>query len=348
MKESNSMDSINFVGMTLGLPEQFETALAQALEVDVAPLAGIEFSSVIVLGLGGSGVSGDIVSAVLAPECKVPVIVSKHYELPAFVDSSTLVIAVSYSGTTEETLTAVKTAQTKNAPMVVVCSGGDLANLAEKSSSPVIRYSAPSSLQPRAGMGALISPIMVALDKLGIYEHGIRDIQSAIKATKLRRDECKDINAKNTATELAKKIGPTIPLIYGGGALGAVAAYRFKCDVNENAKTQAFWHYYPELNHNELVGFGQNGDVTRQLITLVELRHDFEHKQVQRRFEISRELIRETLHDIVEVKAYGDTAFAQLVDLAYVGSLTSVYMAIEAGVDPGPVDIIWELKNALS
>ncbi len=342
------MDSINFTGMTLGLPEQFSTAIEQAKAVDLASFADIEFSSILVLGMGGSGVSGDIVSATLAPECAIPVVVTKNYELPAFVNSTTLVIAVSYSGKTEETLSAVKSAQEKSAPMIVVCSGGDLADIAQNSVSPCVRYSAPDALQPRAGMGALIAPIMVALDKLGLYGKGISDCESAIKQLTKRRDECKDPNAENTASELVTKIGNTIPLIYGGGQLGAVAAYRFKCDINENAKTPAYWNVYPELNHNEIVGFGQNGDLTRQVLTLIEFRHDYEHKQVQRRFEISRELIRETLHDVVEVRASGDTPFAQLCDLMYIGSLTSVFMALKASVDPGPVDVIWELKNALA
>jgi len=342
------MDSIDFTGMTHALPEQFQSALEKADSVDVNDLMGIDFSSILVLGMGGSGVSGDIVSAVLASACKIPVNVSKNYELPAFVNSRTLVIAVSYSGKTEETLSAVKTAQEKSAPMIVVCSGGDLAEIAQNSKSPCVRFSAPDALQPRAGMGALIAPIMVALDKLGLYDQGISDCESAIKQLIKRRDECVDPNSKNTASEIVNKIANTIPLVYGGGQLGAVAAYRFKCDINENAKTPAYWHSYPELNHNEIVGFGQNGDLTRQILTLIEFRHDFEHKQVQRRFEISRELIRETLHDIVEVRAQGDTAFAQLCDLMYIGSLTSVYMALKAGVDPGPVDVIWELKNALA
>jgi len=342
------MDSIDFMGMTHSLPEQFQSALELAKEVDISALEGTEFSSILVIGMGGSGVSGDIVSAVLSPECKIPVNVSKNYELPGFVDSKTLVIAASYSGKTEETLSAVSAAQEKSAPMIVVCSGGELAEIAKNSESPCVRYSAPDDLQPRAGMGALIAPIMVALDKLGLYAHGISDCESAIEQLKKRRDECVDPSSENTASDLVNKIANTIPLVYGGGALGAVAAYRFKCDVNENAKTPAFWNAYPELNHNEIVGFGQNGDLTRQILTLIEFRHDFEHKQVQRRFEISRELIRETLHDVVEVRAQGGTAFAQLCDLMYVGSLASVYMALKAQVDPGPVDIIWELKNALA
>lgn len=342
------MDSINFLGMTLSLPEQFQAALDSAKVVDVSVIENSTFTSIVVLGMGGSGVSGDIVSSVLAPSCKVPVIVSKNYELPAFVGPETLVIAASYSGMTEETLSAVKMSQDQKAPLVAVCSGGQLANIAENSATPSVHYSAPSEMQPRAAMGALIAPIFVVLSKLGLFEEGIAECESAIRQATIRRDECMDPTQKHIVSELMQKISTTIPILYGGGALGAVAANRFKSDVNENAKAPAYWHFYPELCHNEIVGYGQMGDVTRQLFTLVELRHDYEHKQVQRRFEISRELIRETLHDIVEVRAGGDTRLAQLVDLCYIGSLTSVFMAIEAGVDPGPVDVIWELKNALA
>ena len=342
------MDSINFLGMTHSLPEQFQIALDNAKVVDVSPLESIEFSSIIVLGMGGSGVSGDIVAATLAPACKVPVTVSKNYELPAFVGPTTLVIAASYSGTTEETLSAVKMAQEQNAPMIAVCSGGELAQIAENSKTPCVRYSAPADMQPRAAMGALVAPIFVALDKLGLFEQGIAEVQAAVKQVTRRRNECKDPNEDHIVSELVRRISTTIPVVYGGGALGAVAANRFKSDFNENAKSPAYWHYYPELCHNEIVGYGQHGDVTRQLFTLIELRHDYEHKQVQRRFEISRELIRETLHDIIEVKAQGESRLAQLIDLCYIGSMASVYLAMEAGVDPGPVDIIWELKNALA
>src|SRR5690554_5675403 len=127
------MDSINFLGMTLSLPEQFRQALEEAKKVDVSAIDSSSITSIIVVGMGGSGVSGDIVAATLAPECAVPVIVSKNYELPAFVSEHTLVIAPSYSGTTEETLAAVRSAQEARAPMIVVCAGGDLADIAAQS-----------------------------------------------------------------------------------------------------------------------------------------------------------------------------------------------------------------------
>jgi glucose/mannose-6-phosphate isomerase len=348
MTNDKYIDSIGYVDMTMSLPEQFAEAVAQAQKVDVSHIDTNALTSIIVLGLGGSGVSGDIISAVVAPECRLPVVVSKNYELPAFVDEKTLVVAVSYSGSTEETISAVEQAQKKNAPLIIICSGGRLAEMADASTTPTARYSAPTGLQPRAAMGALIGPLFVAFDKLGLVKDGIAQCEAAIIQATKRRDECKDPTSKNTATELVKKISTTIPVIYGGGALGAVAAYRFKCDVNENAKCPAYWAYYPELNHNELVGYGQMGDVTRQMFTLIELRHSYEHPQVQRRFDISRELIREALHDVISIQAEGDGRLAQLVDLTYIGSITSVFMALETGVDPGPVDVIWTLKNALA
>jgi glucose/mannose-6-phosphate isomerase len=153
--------------------------------------------------------------------------------------------------------------------------------------------------------------------------------------------------ASGPARELARRIGTTIPIFYGGGALGAVAAQRWKCDVNENAKAPAFWNAYPELDHNEICGWGQHGDVTRQLFTLVELRHDFEHEQVGRRFALTRALIEETLAQVLEVRAEGDGRLSQVLDLMYVGDWASCYLALDHDVDPGPIDAIFQLKDAL-
>jgi glucose/mannose-6-phosphate isomerase len=164
-----------------------------------------------------------------------------------------------------------------------------------------------------------------------------------------RRDKCRPevAGAANPAREIARKIGTTIPIFYGGGALGAVAALRWKSDVNENAKGPAFWSAYPELDHNEICGWGQHGDVTRQIFTLVELRHDFEHEELGRRFELTRALIEETLAQVLEVRAEGDGRLAQLLDLMYMGDWTSCYLALDHDVDPGPIDAIFQLKDAL-
>jgi glucose/mannose-6-phosphate isomerase len=122
---------------------------------------------------------------------------------------------------------------------------------------------------------------------------------------------------------------------------------RWKGDVNENAKAPAFWNTFPELDHNEICGWGQHGDVTRQVMTLVELRHDFEHLQVARRVEATRAIVEETLAQVLEVRAAGEGRLAQLLDLMYVGDWVSVYLAHDAGVDPGPIEAIARLKEEL-
>ena len=138
------------------------------------------------------------------------------------------------------------------------------------------------------------------------------------------------------ARELARQIGRTIPLIYGGGALGAVAAYRWKCDVNENAKAPAFWNTYPELDHNEICAWGQHGDVTRQLMTLVELRHGFEHDAAAPAVRRDARDHRRVRAPVLSVEAEGEGRLAQLLDLMYVGDWTSCYLALQNDVDPGP------------
>jgi glucose/mannose-6-phosphate isomerase len=165
-----------------------------------------------------------------------------------------------------------------------------------------------------------------------------------------RRDRCVPAidGQANPAREIARRIGRTLPLIYGGGALGAVAAMRWKCDINENAKAPAFWNTHPELDHNEICAWGQHGDVTRQLLTVVELRHGFEHPRLEPRFAFIRELMREAVHEILEVRAEGEGRLAQLLDLMYVGDWTSCYLALQNDVDPGPIDAIFELKERLA
>src|SRR5207237_6063832 len=153
---------------------------------------------------------------------------------------------------------------------------------------------------------------------------------------------------RNVAVDIARRIGRTIPLVHGGGAVGATAAQRWKTQVNENANAPAFWSSQPELCHNEIQGWGQHGDVTRQVITLVTLRQDAEHPQVARRFDIVAELMREVVADIVEVEAEGDGELAQLLDLILLGDFVSLELAAREGIDPGPVPALVSVEKAIS
>jgi glucose/mannose-6-phosphate isomerase len=191
-------------------------------------------------------------------------------------------------------------------------------------------------------------PPLVVLEHFGLYRGGLTWIDEAITQLRIRRDALEAAGDACEAARVARKIGRTMALIHGGGAIGGVAAQRWKTEINENAKAPAWWSVQPELCHNEVVGWAQNGDVTRQVITAVALRHDAEHPQVDRRFELVGEIMREVVADVIEVRAAGEGDLAQLFDLILFGDYVSLWMAVQAGVDPGPVPVLGELKAALA
>jgi glucose/mannose-6-phosphate isomerase len=306
------------------LPEQVAAAIGAGRNLDGLP-DHKSVEQVVVLGMGGSGLAGDVLVAVAGPFLPVPVTVVKSYELPDFVGQGSLVFAISFSGDTEETVEAAGESFEAGASLVAVTGGGALGRLAEEWGAPIVPV--PQSIpQPRSALGAMA-------------------IELAVEQLRRRRDQL--LSSRSESEEIARRIGRTIPLIYGAQAVGAAAAVRWKNQVNENAKSPAFCSVYPELGHNELAGWGQLGDVTRQVLTLVNLRHDAEHPQVARRFEIVTEMVREVMSDVIEVRAKGEGDLAQLLDLAMIGDFVSLHLAAAEGVDPGPVPALSELKRRL-
>ena len=344
MSALDAVDSMGMLAAAAGLPEQVEAAVGYSTDlVGLPDRRGIE--NVVVLGMGGSGVAGDFLIGTAGPFLPVPVVVVKSYVLPAFVSDATLVFAISFSGDTEETIEAASEAAVQGARVVAVTKGGELGKLAEAWGAPLVRL--PDDIpQPRAGIGALAVPPLVVLEEMGLFPGAKRWIAEAVAQLKTRRDAL--VKDGNAAQRLARRIGRTIPLVYGGGGIGTVAAMRWKTQFNENAKVPAFWNTQPELCHNEVAAWGQHGDLTRQAITLIALRHDDEHPQVQRRFELVYELLDEVVASIEEVSAEGDGAIAQLLDLVLLGDMTSIHLALEQGVDPGPVPALDHVKAGLS
>ncbi len=340
-----TLDTLGMFAATADLPEQVAAAAERARGLGgLRDPAAIE--QVVLIGMGGSGIAGDVVAAIAAPMLAVPVLAVKSYECPAFVNTHSLVFAVSASGDTAETLQAAADAADAGATMVAITGGGKLAQLAATWNAPTIRV--PATIpQPRSGVGAMSIPPLVVLDEMGLYRGGQYWIEAAVHQLRLRRDELVGAGESSPAATVARRIGRTIPLIHGGGAIGAVAAERWKTQVNENAKAPAFWSVQPELCHNEVCGWGQHGDVTRQVITAIALRHDGEHPQLERRFDLVAELLQEVVADTIEVRAEGDGDLAQLLDLILFGDYVSLWMAVHAGIDPGPVPVLVELKDLL-
>ncbi len=342
-------DTLGFLDAVAGLPEQLTAAHAAAAQIDadVFP-AGNEIHNIVVLGMGGSGIAGDVLASVANGSLPVPVTVLKQYRTPAFVGPHTLAFALSYSGDTEETMSMAAGAIEAGARVVAVSSGGALADLATRNGG--VHIACPPGYMPRAALGALVAPLFVTLFRMGLLPSAHDLLVGAQDQLARRRDACAPgvTGDANTARLLARKIGRTIPLVYGGGALGAVAAMRWKADINENAKAPAFWNTHPELDHNEICGFGQHGDVTRQLLTLIELRHGFEHERLAPRFAGVREQIEECVVQVLEVRSEGEGRLAHLLDLMYLGDWVSCYLALENDVDPGPIPAIDTLKDLLA
>ena len=338
-----AVDSLDMWGAAAGLPEQVEAAVSAARGLAVPRRERVE--NVVVLGMGGSGIAGDVLVATAAPFMPVPVTVVKSYEAPDYVGTGSLVFAVSFSGDTEEIVEAATDSYEAGASLIVVAGGGALTALADDWKVPVVPVPADIP-QPRAALGALAVPPLVLLEEIGLFPGAVQWVDQAVDQLRRRRDEL--LRPGNPAEEVAHIIGRSIPLVYSSGALGAAAALRWKAQVNENAKCPAFFNVYPELCHNEVAGWGQHGDATRQLMTLVNLRHDAEHPQVSRRVDLVSEVLLEVVADVTEVRAAGEGDLAQLLDLALVGDFVSLHLAGNEGIDPGPVPVLADIKLELA
>lgn len=334
-------DSIGLLEATAGLGGQLEAALAGP-----APQPGSgEFQNVVVLGMGGSGVAGAVAAALGASRSRVPILPVSGYSAPSFVSSSSLVFAVSFSGETEETLEAAGQAAAKGARLVAITQGGSLAELAQTNGGVV--FEVPAGIpQPRAGLGWMVALLLLGLEQAGLLPGAREELEQAARQLGRRHDEL--VAGQGAAAELARRIGRTIPLCHGAAGLGEVAARRFKTQVNENAKAPAFAGGEPEVCHNELCGFGQSGDVTRQLLTLVSFRLPSDGRQLGRRFGLFAELVDEAIAGHVELVGEGEGELACFFDLVATGDFASLHLAAAEDVDPGPVPVLAEVKRRLA
>lgn len=337
------LDTLGIRETTLAVADQVAAAVAVGEAVTGLP-AGEEVANILVVGMGASGSVGDIVESVGDLFLPVPVVVAKGYDAPNFVGPDTLVVAVSYSGDTEETLVAAEEAASSGARLLVVATGGQLVDQAEEWGAAVAHVPATFPA-PRTAVGAMTVPVLVALERMGLFPGAHGWIGAAVEQLRRRADQL--ASERSPAADLARRIGRSLPIVYGAGAVGRTAAARWKTMVNENAKGPAFANQVPELGHNEVVGWGQNGDLTRQVFQLVFLRHDEEHPQESRRFTALRSILEEVVGGIHTVEAEGEGALAQLLDLSLVGDLVSLELAAQEGLDPGPTPVLDDLKRTL-
>ncbi len=339
------VDREGMLQLLLDLPEQVQAGERLGLTADL-PLA-TDVRAVVVTGLGGSAIGGDLLRSYTSPECRVPIWVNRHYVLPAFVGPQTLVCAVSYSGNTEETLSAFEAAQRRGAALLAVTSGGQLAEMATQASIPCVRIG--SGMPPRATLGYLFTSVLVVLARLGL----IADQKAAIvEAVELLHELAAQYRPgielfRNPPKELATHLYEKFPVIYGVQDLSDVVAYRWRTQLNENSKVLAAHHVFPELNHNEVVGWSAPYPLPADAWVVL-LRDSQEMDRIARRIEVTKTLLQEKAAGITEVWAQGRSRLARLFSLLYTGDFTSYYLALLRGMDPSPVRAIDLLKERLA
>jgi glucose/mannose-6-phosphate isomerase len=348
VSEGAPIDTLGMWEATAAQPEQLSGALRTAEDAfrGIAPHGEgrSALRAVAAFGLGTGAAACAAAAALSAPDLAVPFWVGQGSALPAFVNAATLVLAVSPSGDTEETLTAAEKAVERGA-MVVAVGGapeGALARFATEAGLPWCPV-APGGPAARAALGAATVPLLVALTRAGLRADCAPAVDAAATTLARRRDAL--LAPSGPAAQLARRLGRTIPLVYGSAGTAAVAARWWKAQVNLNAKAPAFAATLPELTHDELAGWGQAGDVTRQTMSLVLLRHSGEGPRAAGLFDAVRAATDEVMADIFEVRGVGADELSRFFDLALLGTLVSLHLAGSEGVDPGPVPAVDEAQG---
>ena len=325
----------------LGIAEKQWQQLLQQYEVALRPPTQA-IRNVVFGGMGGSALGALIATS--WPSFNKPFEISRNYEIPNYVDNGTLFFASSYSGNTEETISALEIAETKKAGIIVITSGGKLAEIAKTKGYPL--FVLPGGLQPRHAVLYSLKALLSITDAIGLSA-GAADLLAS-KSDFLQEVIKSWIPIIPTDKNLAKQIaldviGKSI-VVYSGPKLWP-AAYKWKISFNENAKHVAWANQYPEFNHNEFIGW------TKQPVdkpyTVIDLRSSFEHPRIQKRFEVSQQLLSGLRPHPIVVEAQGQDLLEQLLMTIALGDFVSIYTALLNGINPTPVDLIEKFKKAL-
>jgi len=343
-----SMDKSGMLQKILEFPSQLLRGWEIGEEVQVGVDLG-RFRNIVFGGMGGSAIAGDVVRSLLGDGFPVPLIVNRGYRLPGFVDSRTLFVASSYSGNTEETLTATQKAKEKGCTVLCVTSGGRLGEMAEENGWPLFRL--PSGYPPRAALGYSLGVMLHFFRRLGVGEVAQEDLKQTITfLEKMGKTWGQIENSDNLPLILAGEIRGKIPLIYSSVEGLDGVGFRWKTQLNENGKTHAFYQPFPEMNHNEIVGWKclPGTDVFFRHFIMVVLRIPEDSPRIRLRMDTTKQLVEKSGGRVLEVMGEGSSFLARLLYLIYLGDLLSFYLAILYEVDPTEIQKIDRLKKALS
>jgi len=327
------------------IPWQCQQAWQTTMDFSL-PAGYSDIDKVVILGMGGSAIGGDLVRSLVASEAKLPVFIHRDYDLPAFVDDRTLVIVSSYSGNTEETLSGFEQALKTGAKKLAITTGGKVKAIAEERNIPVLNI--PYKAQPRAALGFSFLPTLCFLQKLGFLSDKSADVAETVQVLE---ELSQRINEEaplshNPAKQLAQRLYGQLPVVYGAGIV-AEAAHRWKTQINENSKAWAFYEVFPELNHNATVGYEFPAELASK-IKVIMLRSPSLHKRTQLRYRVTCELLDRASIAHESVDSEGSGPLSQMMSLVLFGDYMSYYLAILYRVDPSPVKVIDYLKEQLA
>ncbi len=356
--QMKALDPGDMLGLTVDFPNQCRRGaeLGRQFERDIRPQTSIQ--NIVVTGMGGSAIGGDILRCLIEEAGVVPLSVNRGYDLPGYVGSHTLVIAASYSGNTEETLASYRAAHSRRAQVAVITSGGALAELARKDKVPLCII--PGGQPPRASTGYLFFPALIYLISRGGVNRDLSgDIDESLQLmAKMRTElgpEAPTVN--NEAKTIAEQLYRRLPIIYGSQDYGAVAALRWRTQINENSKCLAFPYAFPEMNHNEILGWTLAHKLQSRNFATVILQDPSElektlpgsdpRRRIGRRIEVTKDLIHRATR-LINVVARGESLLSRMLSLIYLGDFTSVYLAYLNQIDPTNIDNINILKAKMA
>ena len=305
-----------------------------------------DVNNIIIAGMGGSAIGGDVVYSLIKNEIKIPFVVNRGYDLPAWANSSTLIICSSYSGNTEETISILEEAKSLGAKVIGITTGGLLESLCKNYSFDFVNI--PSGLQPRAALAFSFIPLLYILKKTSLINVEVRDwLESSVDLIKSKREEYSQDKENNPVYQLANKLYNKLPIIYADSTSLETVAVRLKGQICENSKILAYHSIYPEMNHNEIVGWENNEEFFSNYYVLWLMDEEMNSRNKSR-----KNIISEILSDLnvsqQEIKVDGNSFKERFLLLIHYGDWLSYWCAILHNTDPSPVKNIQTLKDKLS
>jgi glucose/mannose-6-phosphate isomerase len=341
----NQLDPIGMLHSTERFFDQCKKAEELTMNFELPKLKKV--SNIVLCGMGGSAIGGDLIRSLVHKKINVPVDLVRNYELPGYVDKNTLVIGCSYSGNTEETLSALREAKKCNSQIVTITSGGKLQKLSERENWPCLLV--PSGFAPRLALGYTLIPLIVLFERFELYIPQPRTMQYFYKTLKdcLKKYAFEVPYELNPAKQLATRIHGSIPIIYAGQDAFEPVAYRWKTQFNENAKVFAHHGIVPEMNHNEILAWKNPTALIKKFHSIYLIDSAY-NKQTNRRFQVMSPMIDQIARDSTEIRSEGVGLFARMGSLICLGDFVSIYLAFLYKQDPYPVPEIDILKREIS